>query len=134
MARKADPKYVRANVDFLREAQASQGVLPLSDGLLYSVLRSGGSSLRPSLQSIVTVHYRGVLIDGTEFDSTYGGYAETFRLREVIVGWQIALQGMSVGDHWRIYIPSVLGYGDRRCGNIPGGSTLIFEVELLAVN
>ena len=80
------------------------------------------------------MHYRGTLTNGREFDNSYDrGYPEAFRLNEVIEGWQIALSKMHAGDKWEIYIPAEMGYGKRSAGPIPGGSTLIFEVELLSI-
>jgi peptidylprolyl isomerase len=82
----------------------------------------------------VSVHYRGTLIDGKEFDNSYKrNYPEAFRLCDVIDGWQIALQQMHVGDKWVIYIPHEMGYGSKACAGIPACSTLIFEVELLGI-
>ena len=83
---------------------------------------------------MVTVHYKGSLINGKVFDSSYErGYPEAFRLGDLIVGWQIALTQMHIGDHWIIYIPYQVGYGTRDNGPIPAYSTLIFEVELVAI-
>jgi len=82
----------------------------------------------------VSVHYRGTLIDGKEFDNSYKrNCPEAFRLCDVIDGWQIALQQMRVGDKWIIYIPSEMGYGSKASGPIPANSTLVFEVELLGI-
>lgn len=86
------------------------------------------------MSSVVSVHYRGTLINGREFDNSYKrNCPEAFRLNQVIEGWQQALQQMHVGDKWIIYIPYTLGYGTRTSGPIPGFSTLIFEVELLGI-
>ena len=84
--------------------------------------------------SIVSVHYKGTLINGREFDNSWKrNCPEAFRLNEVIDGWQIALQQMRVGDHWMVYIPYTVGYGTRTSGPIPAFSTLIFEVKLLGI-
>lgn len=126
-----------ANESFLEGFSQQPDIVQHPSGVLYRIIKSGGEgdSRSPQPQSVVSVHYRGRLINGREFDSTYNNsYPETFRVRELIEGWQIALQLMHVGDRWEIVIPSALGYGDRTDGNIPGGSTLIFELELLAVN
>ena len=86
------------------------------------------------LNSIVTVHYKGTLINGREFDNSWKrNYPEAFRLNEVIEGWQIALQRMHVGDHWIVYIPYAMGYGTRSSGPIPAFSTLVFDVQLLGI-
>mgnify|MGYP003526128322 FL=1 len=79
-------------------------------------------------------NYKGSLINGKVFDSSYDrGYPEAFRLSDLIVGWQIALTQMRTGDHWMVYIPWEVGYGSRANGNIPAYSTLIFEMELVAI-
>lgn len=94
--------------------------------------RNGGNT--PRLNSIVTVHYKGTLINGREFDNSWKrNYPEAFRLNEVIEGWQIALQRMHVGDHWIVYIPYAMGYGTRSSGPIPAFSTLVFDVQLLGI-
>ena len=81
-----------------------------------------------------TVHYKGTLINGREFDNSWKrNYPEAFRLNEVIEGWQIALQRMHVGDHWIVYIPYAMGYGTRSSGPIPAFSTLVFDVQLLGI-
>ena len=86
------------------------------------------------MHNVVTVHYRGTLINGKEFDnSRKRGYPEAFRLSDLILGWQIALTQMRIGDCWRVYIPQERGYGKRASGPIPGYSTLIFEMELVAI-
>lgn len=87
----------------------------------------------PNRNSVVTVHYTGKTINGKKFDSSLGGVAPAFRLRDLIDGWIIALQHMHVGDKWEIYIPADKGYGKASQPGIPGGSTLIFEIELLGI-
>ena len=88
----------------------------------------------PNVRSIVTVHYKGSLINGRVFDNSYErNCPEAFRLCDVIDGWQLALQRMRAGDKWIIYIPYTMGYGTRASGPIPAFSTLVFEVELLGV-
>ena len=100
----------------------------------YKVLQTGEGKSSPTVRSIVTVHYKGTLIDGKEFDNSYQrSCPEAFRLCDVIDGWQLALQRMHVGDKWIIYIPYTMGYGTRPSGPIPAFSTLIFEVELLGI-
>ncbi len=136
MAKKPNPQYVAANVEYLHEVAAEADTHTLPKGLLYKVVTTGeGSMQTPRVSDVVTVHYRGTLINGKEFDSTHhDNCPATFRLREVIEGWQIALQRMHVGDKWMIYIPSDMGYGNRTVDTIPGGSTLLFEVELLSIS
>ena len=94
-----------------------------------------GKGEKPTENSQVKVHYRGTLIDGTEFDSSYArNEPATFRANQVIPGWTEALQLMPVGSKWMLYIPQELGYGNREAGDvIKPFSTLIFEVELLEI-
>ncbi len=135
MAKKPNKEYLLANRSFLQDALLQRDVKELTKGVLYKVIREGEGKSLPSLSNVVSVHYTGRLINGRTFDTTRANsYPETFRLREVIEGWQIALRQMRVGDVWDIYIPAEVGYGDRTIDNIPGGSTLIFEVELLGIN
>jgi len=101
---------------------------------MYKVIKqgeTGGAS--PSPQSIVTVHYTGRTIDGRQFDTRLRGGALACRLCDLIEGWIIALQQMHVGDKWELYLPAEVGYGKLSQAGIPGGSTLVFEVELLGV-
>ncbi len=134
MAKRPNKEYVARNAAFMATIAAEGDTLQLPKGILYKVIASGEGAA-PEANSIITVHYTGERIDGHIFDTTRNNsYGETFRLREVIVGWQIALRAMRVGDRWRVYIPSQVGYGDRTVDDIPGGSTLIFDIELLAIN
>jgi len=120
--------------EFLDENGARSGVITLPSGLQYEVL-SDAEGPKPAVTDRVTTHYRGTLIDGTVFDSSYDrGQPATFPLNGVIAGWTEALQLMSVGAKWRLFIPPGLAYGDRAQGPIPGNSTLIFDVELLEIN
>ncbi len=134
MAKRPNREYVARNEAYLQTIAAEADTHALPRGVLYKVLQSGeGASTEAN--SIVSVHYSGELISGHCFDtSRTNSYPETFRLREVIVGWQIALRAMRVGDRWRVYIPSSEGYGDRTFDDIPGGSTLIFDIELMAIS
>jgi FKBP-type peptidyl-prolyl cis-trans isomerase len=120
---------------FLAENKTKEGVKTTASGLQYRVIEEGeGPS--PKAGDSVTVHYRGTLVDGTEFDSSYQrGEPATFPLTGVIPGWTEALQLMKKGSKWELFIPSDLAYGERGAGNrIPPNSTLIFEVELLSMN
>ncbi len=130
--------YKEFNKTFLIKKCKEDGINTLDERVLYRVIKSGerGAGIsQPSLSSVVSVFYKGSLIDGTIFDSTLENpYPEAMRLRELIVGWQIALQQMVVGDRWEIFIPYNVGYGDRGVDNIPAFSTLIFEIELVGVN
>ena len=126
--------YKQKNIQFLKELSVAEGIQSLPCGIYYKVLETGEGKVSPTVRSIVSVHYRGTLIDGKEFDNSYKrNCPEAFRLCDVIDGWQIVLQQMHVGDKWIIYIPSEMGYGSKASGPIPGFSTLIFEVELLGI-
>ena len=126
--------YKQKNIQFLKDLSAQEGIMSLPRGIYYKVLEQGNGSTSPTVRSIVSVHYRGTLIDGKEFDNSYKrNCPEAFRLCDVIDGWQLALQQMHVGDKWIIYIPYELGYGSKACDGIPAFSTLIFEVELLGI-
>ncbi len=124
--------YKEENKAFLQQKE-QEGVKPLAAGVLYEVLQVGeGPS--PTLSNIVSVYYRGMLINGKVFDdNTTQGYPDAFRLNELIDGWKIALTRMSVGDKWRIYVPASLGYGSMATAGIPKHSTLIFEIELVGI-
>ncbi len=116
---------------FLNSNKSQPGVQTLPDGLQYLVLTNGTGPL-PSASDTVTVNYRGTLIDGTEFDSSYKrGQPATFPVGGVIRGWTEALQKMPVGSKWKLFIPSELAYGEQGQRGIPPNSVLIFEVELL---
>ncbi len=111
-----------------------KGLPTLPSGLQYKVLQEG-SGATPKAKDTVTVHYRGSLIDGSEFDSSYRrGKPATFRADRVIAGWKEALQLMKAGAKWQLFIPGPLAYGERGTGSkIPLNSTLIFEVELISI-
>lgn len=110
-----------------------EGVQKTESGLLYRIL-TPGTGEKPTANDRVKVHYRGTLINGTEFDSSYKRNSPaTFGVTQVIKGWTEALQLMPVGSKWEIVVPQDLAYGNRETGNIPPYSTLIFEVELLEI-
>ncbi|MCF0198487.1 MAG: FKBP-type peptidyl-prolyl cis-trans isomerase [Bacteroidaceae bacterium] len=133
MAKNNKERYKQENEAFLAQLQDKEGVQELRKGLLYEVLRSGAGR-RATSRSLVSVYYRGELINGKVFDDNHAqGYPDAFRLSGLIEGWQIAIPYMSEGDQWRIYVPSELGYGKRGVHGIPGDSTLIFEIELVKV-
>ena len=126
--------YKQRNILFLKDLSVEEGIHSLPCGIYYKILEIGEGKVSPTVRSIVSVHYRGTLIDGKEFDNSYKrNCPEAFRLCDVIDGWQIALQQMHAGDKWIIYIPSEMGYGSKASGPIPANSTLIFEVELLGI-
>ena len=119
---------------FLAENAKKPGVVTLASGLQYVVVRAGTDTARPKLTDSVKVHYHGTLLNGFVFDSSVDrGQPIKFPLTEVIVGWQEAIQLMTPGSKWRLFIPANLGYGDTGSGPIPGGSTLVFDVELLEI-
>lgn len=128
-------EYKAANEAFLAEISMKEGVKPLRGGVLYEVISSGDDQRVVNPRSIVTCHYKGSLINGKVFDSSYErNCPEAFRVNDLISGFQIALVNMHIGDHWIVYIPSDMGYGSRGAGrDIPGNSTLIFEIELFAI-
>ena len=131
----AKPEYVQKNKTWLEEKSREEGVKPLDKGVFYKSLKKGdGDSHTPNRGSVVMVHYTGKTINGKTFDSSRGGVAPAFRLRELIPGWIIALQKMHVGDKWEVYIPADQAYGKMNQPGIPGGSTLIFEIELLGIS
>jgi FKBP-type peptidyl-prolyl cis-trans isomerase len=119
---------------FLAENGKKEGVVTLPSGLQYKVVKSG-TGKTPKTGDTVETHYRGTLIDGTEFDSSYKrGQTATFPVTGVIPGWTEALQKMREGDKWQLFVPSNLAYGERGAGREIGpNATLIFEVELIAV-
>lgn len=118
---------------FLAENRGKPGVTTTASGLQYLVLVAG-SGPAPTRADRVTVHYRGTLIDGTEFDGAYGEESASFGLEEVIPGWAEALQLMPVGSTYRLFIPPELGYGEQGAGLMIGpNATLLFEIELLAI-
>jgi FKBP-type peptidyl-prolyl cis-trans isomerase FklB len=124
----------KAGEAFLSENKKKQGVVALPSGLQYQVIKEG-TGPKPTADDQVKVHYRGTLIDGTEFDSSYGrGEPITFGLKNVIPGWTEGVQLMPVGSKYKFFIPSNLAYGDNPAGAlIKEGSTLVFEVELLEI-
>ncbi len=118
---------------FFAENVKKEGVVTLPSGLEYKVLRQGHGK-KPTLEDSVVCNYRGTLLDGTEFDSSYKrNHAATLPVKGVIKGWSEALQLMSVGSKWQLFIPPALAYGERVVGGIAPNATLIFEVELISV-
>ena len=123
-----------AGEKFLAENAKKEGVKTTSSGLQYKIIKEGNGAV-PTDSSKVKVNYKGTLIDGTEFDSSYKrNEPATFRANQVIKGWTEALTMMPVGSKWELYIPYDLAYGSRETGSqIKPFSTLIFEVELLGI-
>ena len=124
----------QAGKQFLEQNRAKEGVVELDNGLQYKILRPG-TGANPEPDSEVTVHYRGTLLNGNEFDSSYKrNQPAKLVLNRVIEGWQQALPLMKTGAKWQLYIPSELAYGPLGQGAIGPDETLIFEVELIAVH
>lgn len=127
-------EYIKANLEWLAKKAQEEGVKPLPNGIYYKIISEGCADNRhPTPRSIVTVHYTGRTINGKKFDSSLGGTPLAMRLCDLIEGWIVALQHMCIGDKWEVYIPANMGYGKFSQPGIPGGSTLIFEIELLGI-
>ena len=128
-------KAIEEGENFLAKNGKKKGVTTLESGLQYEVI-TRGEGAKPTLNDQVTTHYHGTLIDGTVFDSSVErGQPATFPVSGVIKGWTEALQLMSVGSKWKLFVPYNLAYGERGAGaNIGPFTTLIFEVELISIN
>ena len=126
-------EYKKENEEFLANNKSKDGIKVTESGLQYRIIKEGKGEI-PTKTSRVKVHYKGTMIDGTEFDSSYERKEPTtFRADQVIKGWTEALTMMPVGSKWELYIPQELGYGSREAGKIKPFSTLIFEVELISI-
>jgi FKBP-type peptidyl-prolyl cis-trans isomerase FkpA len=126
-----DAKVIEEGRKFLDENKKNPDIIVTESGLQYQVIKQGDGE-KPDASNAVHVHYKGMLLDGTVFDSSYDrGTHNTFDLGRLIPGWTEGIQMMPVGSIYKFFIPSDLGYGDREVGIIPANSTLIFEVELL---
>jgi FKBP-type peptidyl-prolyl cis-trans isomerase FklB len=127
-------KNKKAGAEYLAKFKTEVGVKTLPSGVAYKALKSGDGKT-PKATDQVTVHYRGVLVDGTPFDSSYeSGEPIPFRVEEVIDGWTQVLQQMKAGDKWKVVIPPELAYGADGYGPVIGPhATLVFEIELLKV-
>jgi FKBP-type peptidyl-prolyl cis-trans isomerase len=122
-----------AGRSFLAGNAKKEGVKTLPSGLQYKVLAEG-SGLSPKETDLVTMNYRGTLIDGTEFDNSASrGHPETVDVNALIPGWREALPMMKAGSRWQIFVPTDLAYGQETFGRIPPNSALIFEIELLSI-
>jgi FKBP-type peptidyl-prolyl cis-trans isomerase len=135
----AKPEVIAANkkagAEFMETNKTEEGVITTASGLQYMVLQAGTGTEHPSATDKVKVHYEGKLLDGTVFDSSVTrGKPISFGLNQVISGWTEGVQLMVEGEATRFFIPAEMAYGDRAAGKIPGGSTLIFDVELLGIN
>lgn len=131
--REAAAKNLEEGKAFLTDNGTKEGVKTLPSGLQYKVLQEGNGP-KPKATDTVTVNYRGTLVNGTEFDSSYNrNEPATFQVGGVIKGWTEALQLMPTNSKWQIFVPAELAYGERQLGPIPANSTLIFEIELLKI-
>jgi len=128
-------KNKKAGDAFLAKNKKKEGVIESPSGLQYKILKQG-SGEKPAAGNSVTVHYKGTLIDGTVFDSSYDrGEPATLSLGQVIKGWQETLPMMTTGSKWQIYVPPKLAYGDRAASELIGpASTLVFDIELISIN
>merc|ERR1719189_1650448 len=130
-------KNLAAGKKFLEDKLNEDGVVKLESGLMYKVIKATTipDARSPSVDTECDCHYSGTLIDGTEFDSSFKrGKPATFAPNGVIKGWTEAMQLMREGDHWELYIPSELAYGDRQRGaHIYAGAALIFELQMISV-
>jgi peptidylprolyl isomerase len=125
---------IKIGATFLEQNALKDGVIATDTGMQYKVLSRGTGTVLPKPESHVTVNYQGTLIDGTVFDSSFDKKPVSFVLNETIPGWKQGMQLMRVGDKFRLFIPSTLGYHDVDMGKIPAGSLLIFDVELISIN
>jgi peptidylprolyl isomerase len=125
---------IEKGAEFLAQNKTKDGVIETESGLQYLILEEGTGSTHPGPKSKVLAHYHGTLIDGSVFDSSVDrGTPLSFGLNQVIRGWTEGLQLMVEGQKNRLFIPSELAYGNRAAGSIPGGSVLIFDVELITI-
>jgi len=133
-AKKLGEKNKQEGEAFLAENKTKEGVVTLASGLQYKILKAGDGK-KPTADDTVGCHYRGTLIDGKEFDSSYKrNQPATFPLKRAIKGWSEALQLMPVGSKWQLFIPPELAYGEKGAtSGIGPNATLIFEVELLSI-
>jgi FKBP-type peptidyl-prolyl cis-trans isomerase FklB len=118
---------------YLAQYKAQMGVLELPNGVLYKIIKEG-TGKKPMESDMVEVNYRGILINGTEFDATEPGHPANLKITSLIAGWKQALTMMPTGSKWQIVIPSELAYGERGVGSdISPNEVLVFDVELLAI-
>ncbi|WP_223670675.1 FKBP-type peptidyl-prolyl cis-trans isomerase [Kangiella shandongensis] len=134
-AKKQAEENLKKGQAFEAEYAEKEGVTKTESGLMYRAITEAEGDESPTAEDAVRVHYRGTFIDGEEFDSSYKrDQPIDFNLNGVIPGWTEGLQYMTVGDKYEFVIPAPLAYGENDRGNIPGNSTLVFEVELLDIN
>ena len=130
---KAGEESRAAGEKFLAENKTKEGVVALESGLQYKIIKEG-SGRKPEPDDTITFHYEGRLVDGMKFDSSYDrNHPLTYPLGKLIPGWVEALQLMSAGSLWELYIPSDLAYGPRGSGRVPANAALVFKVELIEI-
>jgi len=128
-------KNIKKGQKFLNKNRKDKSVIEKISGLQYQILVKGNGTVRPKNNDRVTAHYHGSFLNGDIFDSSKArGRPITFNLNQVIKGWKKGIKLMVVGDKFRFFIPSHLAYGNQKVGQVPPGSLLIFEIELLAIN
>lgn len=127
-------KEKEAGAAFMSENRMKEGVVELPNGIQYQVIKEGTGE-KPTPNSTIKAHYSGALLNGKEFDNSFRrNQPFTANLRQLIKGWQEVIPLMPVGSLWRLWIPSNLAYGDNGAGgSIPGGATLVFDIELLDI-
>lgn len=122
-------------VAFLQTNGSKEGIVSLQEGIQYSIVKEG-TGPKPALSNTIKAHYKGALLNGTEFDNSFKrGTPFTAKITALIKGWQIVLPMMPAGSLWRLWIPSDYGYGDSGVAQagIPGGGVLVFDIELLEI-
>jgi FKBP-type peptidyl-prolyl cis-trans isomerase FklB len=128
-------KEKKEGADFLEKNKAVEGVIVLPEGIQYQILKAG-EGVKPAAAATIKAHYKGALINGSEFDNSFKrGKPFTARITALVKGWQIVLPMMPVGSLWRLWIPSDHGYGDDGApqAGIPGGAVLVFDIELIEI-
>jgi len=131
--KEAAEKNQKTGLVFLEANKSKKGVVTLPSGVQYQVLKTGDGK-QPSDSDMIVCHYRGTLIDGTEFDATEEGRPANVKVSALVSGWREAVKLMPVGSKWRIFIPAAHAYAERGVGTVIGpNETLIFDLELLAI-
>jgi len=128
-------KNINKGQKFLKKNKKDNSVIEKISGLQYKIIVKGDGTISPKSNDQVTVHYLGTFLNGDIFDSSIArGRPITFKLNQVIPGWRKGIKLMVIGDKFRFFIPSHLAYGNKKVGQVPPGSLLTFEIELLAIN
>ncbi len=134
IVKQVSDKNKKEGLEYLAQNKNKEGVITLESGLQYKVIKSGSGKVHPRKSDTVTAHYKGTLIDGTIFDSSYKRKKPiVFPVNGVLAGWTEALLKMKVGDKWQLFIPHELAYGEAGASRIGPSTTLIFDIELLEI-